>query len=151
MIRKLRNLGITVQAIEQQADLSIPGNMAMIAIYLAFQEINNERRSIKIKGGMQAALKSGRWCTKAPRGYKNTRDENNRPVIVPTEDSVWKIRLLRASHSGLTRGVIPEMIEHYNLECKQHNTSNNRMNNSYHLGLYSLKRNRVLTDTGIST
>jgi site-specific DNA recombinase len=71
MIRTLKKLGITVQAIEQQIDPSIPENLAMLALFLAIPEIDNERRSIKIKGGMQAALKAGRWCRKAPRGYRN--------------------------------------------------------------------------------
>ena len=89
MIRTLKNLGITVQAIEQQTDMSIPENKAMLALFLAIPEIDNERRSIKIKGGMQAAMRLGRWCMKAPRGYRNTRDENNRPIIVPNDDAVY--------------------------------------------------------------
>ena len=89
MIRTLKNLGITVQAIEQQTDMSIPENIAMLALFLAIPEIDNERRSIKIKGGMQAALKAGRWCRKAPRGYRNSRDEENKPMIVPGKDAIY--------------------------------------------------------------
>ena len=89
MIRTLKNLGITVQAIEQQTDMSIPENKAMLALFLAIPEIDNERRSIKIKGGMQAALKAGRWCRKAPRGYRNSRDEENKPMIVPGKDAIY--------------------------------------------------------------
>jgi len=37
----------------------------------------------------------------------------------------WKIRLLRALHSGSTEQTIPEMIEHHKPECKQHNISAN--------------------------
>ncbi len=44
MIRTLKNLEITVQAIEQQTDLSIPENKAMLALFLAIPEIDNERR-----------------------------------------------------------------------------------------------------------
>jgi DNA invertase Pin-like site-specific DNA recombinase len=100
MIRTLKNLGITVQAIEQQTDLSIPENKAMLAIFLAIPEIDNDRRSIKIRGGMQAALKSGRWCMKAPRGYRNARDENNRPVIIPGNDVVYIKRMF----NGISKG-----------------------------------------------
>ena len=100
IIRTLKNLGITVQAIEQQTDMSIPENKAMLALFLAIPEIDNERRSIKIRGGMQASLKSGRWCMKAPRGYRNTRDENNRPIIVPGKDAVH----IKTMFEGIVQG-----------------------------------------------
>ena len=100
MIRTLKNLGITVQAIEQQTDLSFPENLAMLALFLAIPEIDNERRSIKIKGGMQAALKAGRWCRKAPRGYRNTRDKDNKPIIVPGPDAVYIQRIFQEISKG---------------------------------------------------
>jgi site-specific DNA recombinase len=100
MIRTLKNLGITVQAIEQQTDLSIPENLAMLALFLAIPEIDNERRSIKIRGGMQAALKAGRWCRKAPRGYRNTRDNENKPIIVPGPDAEYIQRIFQGISKG---------------------------------------------------
>jgi site-specific DNA recombinase len=82
MLRRLAKVGVQVQAIEQPIDMSIPENKAMLAIFLAIPEIDNDRRSIKIKGGMRGALKAGRWCRVAPYGYSNVRDENNKPIIV---------------------------------------------------------------------
>ncbi len=70
MLRRLKEMGIDVHAIEQPIDMSIPENKAMLALFLAIPEIDNERRSIKIKGGIRGALKSGRWCRVAPIGYK---------------------------------------------------------------------------------
>ena len=49
MLRRLDKLGIQVQAIEQPIDMSIPENKAMLALFLAIPEIDNDRRSIKIK------------------------------------------------------------------------------------------------------
>ena len=89
MIRRLKKLGIEVHAIEQPIDLSIPESKAMLALYLAIPEIDNDRRSIKITGGIRAAKKSGRWPGKAPFGYKNSRDENNRPIILPDHNAVY--------------------------------------------------------------
>lgn len=66
MIRELRSIGIEPMAIEQPLDLSVPESKAMLALYLAMPEIDNDRRSIKIRGGVRAALKSGRWC----RGHR---------------------------------------------------------------------------------
>ena len=82
-LRKLHEMGIEVCAIEQPLDLSIPESKAMLALYLAIPEIDNDRRSMKIRGGMRAALKDGRWCRVAPRGYRNSRDPLNKPIIVP--------------------------------------------------------------------
>jgi site-specific DNA recombinase len=88
VIRQLKKLGITVLAIEQPIDLSIPENKLILAMYLTIPEVDNDRRSIKVRGGMRAAMKAGRWCSSAPYGYKNTRDEDNRPLIVPNHQ--WK-------------------------------------------------------------
>ncbi len=85
MLRTLRGLGIEVQAIEQPIDFSIPESKAMLAIYLVFPEIDNDRRSLKIRGGIRGSLKAGRWCRQAPIGYRNTRDIENKPIIVPSE------------------------------------------------------------------
>lgn len=87
MIRELRALGIEPMAIEQPLDLSVPESKAMLALYLAMPEIDNDRRSIKIRGGVRAALKSGRWCRIAPIGYRNSRDEENKPLILPGKDA----------------------------------------------------------------
>ena len=89
IIDKFKKLGITVQAIQQPIDFSVPESRLILAMYLAMPEVDNTRRSIKIKEGMQAALKSGRWSNKAPRGYKNSRDGNNRPLIIPSSDAKY--------------------------------------------------------------
>ena len=85
VIDSLRSLGIIPQAIEQPIDLSIPENKAILAMFLVIPEIDNDRRSLKTIGGMRASQKAGRWCSKAPYGYDNKRDENNKPIIVPNE------------------------------------------------------------------
>ena len=87
MIERMRKLGISPFAIEQPIDLTIPENKAILAMFLVIPEIDNDRRSIKIRGGMRAALKAGRWCRNAPCGYRNTRDMDNRPIIVPDQHS----------------------------------------------------------------
>jgi DNA invertase Pin-like site-specific DNA recombinase/tetratricopeptide (TPR) repeat protein/predicted RNA-binding Zn-ribbon protein involved in translation (DUF1610 family) len=87
MMRKLNEIGIEPQAIEQPIDFSIPETKAMLAIYLELPEIDNDRRSIKIKSGIRGAWKAGRWTHHAPRGYKNSRDEQNKPLLVPNEEA----------------------------------------------------------------
>lgn len=83
MINQLNKLGVEPQAIEQPLDLNVPENKIMLAFYLAAPEVENDRRSLNTIAGMRRAMKEGRYVTVAPRGYKNVRNEQNKPVIIP--------------------------------------------------------------------
>ena len=100
MIRQLKEMGIEVQAIEQPIDFSIPESKAMLAINLVFPEIDNDRRSIKIRGGIRGSLKAGRYCRKAPMGYANKRDVNNRPIIQPSP----KAKFIQYAFKAIVQG-----------------------------------------------
>ena len=84
-IRELKRLGVEAQSIEQPLDFTIPESKIMLAIYLATPEVDNDRRALNILGGIRRAKKEGRWLGACLKGYKNTRDENNKPIIVPDE------------------------------------------------------------------
>lgn len=86
-LQVFRKFGIEVQSIQQPIDFAIPESKVLLAIYLTIPEVDNDRRSMKIKEGIRAALKAGRWSRNAPRGYKNSRDDNNKPIIVPSENA----------------------------------------------------------------
>lgn len=83
MIRTLKGLGIEAQASSQPIDFSIPESKFLLAYYLTFPEVDNDRRSIKIKDGIRAAWKAGRWTSTAPKGYLNSRDEYKKPLLIP--------------------------------------------------------------------
>ncbi len=87
MINTLNSYGIEPQAVEQPLDLSIPENKIMLAFYLAAPEVENDRRALNVIVGMRRAKKEGRWMATAPKGYKNIRNEQNKPVIVPGKDA----------------------------------------------------------------
>ena len=76
-------LGVEPQAMEQPLNMEIPEHKFMLAIYLAAPEVENDRRALNILAGMRKAMKEGRWMGTAPKGYKRSRDENNRPCIAP--------------------------------------------------------------------
>ena len=88
MINQLNKLGTEPQAIEQPLDLDIPENKIMLAFYLAAPEVENDRRSLNTIAGMRRAMKEGRHVTLAPRGYRNARNEMNRPIIEPNDDAI---------------------------------------------------------------
>jgi len=82
-IQKLGNLGVVCEAVEQPLDMNIPENKLLQMIYLATPEIENDRRCINTANGIRRALKEGRYCNTAPFGYKYSRDETNKPLLVP--------------------------------------------------------------------
>ena len=82
-LAKLRKLGVEARAIEQPLDLEIPEQKVMLAIYLTAPEVDNDRRALNIFHGIRRGKREGRWLGSCPRGYKNSRNEFNRPIIVP--------------------------------------------------------------------
>lgn len=101
-----KKFGIEVQSIQQPIDFSIPESKVLLAIYLTLPEIDNDRRSMKIKEGMRAALKSGRWSRKAPVGYLNTRDSFNKPHIIKSE----KAYLIKYAFEEIAKGASQEFV-----------------------------------------
>ncbi|HML56724.1 MAG TPA: recombinase family protein [Ferruginibacter sp.] len=72
-IKRLRELGVQPNAIEQWINFSVPENQYLLAIYLAAPQVENDRLSDRTKVGMNQALKQGRWLWKAPYGYVNNK------------------------------------------------------------------------------
>jgi site-specific DNA recombinase len=101
MISLLYQLGIVVDAIEQPLDDSIPESLLMKAMYLAAPQVENLRRSLNTKSGMRKALKEGRWLGHAPIGYRNGRDENNKPVLIKTEKADLILEAYKHYATGL--------------------------------------------------
>jgi site-specific DNA recombinase len=87
MLGRLKKWNIEAQAIMQPIDFSVPQNKVMLSIYLTLPEVDNDIRSQKVRSGMRGANKLGRWVRQAPMGYKNRRDEVNKPIIVPAENA----------------------------------------------------------------
>lgn len=103
---EFKKIGIEVQSILQPIDFSIPESKVLLAIYLTLPEVDNDRRSMKIREGVRAALVSGRWSRKAPFGYSNTRDKINKPHIVPNENA----HLIKFAFEQVADGVSQEFI-----------------------------------------
>lgn len=106
-IKALRKFNVEPLAIEQPLDFEVPESKIMLAIYLAAPEVDNDRRALNIFNGMRRARKEGRWVGCCLRGYKNTRDENNRPIMTPEGGSQEK--LVRKAFRDFASGI-------YNIE-----------------------------------
>ena len=105
MIAKMKKWEIEPQAITQPIDFSVPQSKIMLSIYLTLPEVDNDIRSEKVRMGMRGANKLGRWANMAPIGYTNTRDSDNRPIIVPNEDNreliVWAFNEVKKNYRPL--------------------------------------------------
>ena len=84
---EFQDMGIELQAIDQPLDLSVPESKMMLAVYIASNEVENDRRSINVSTGMRHAKKEGRWTTIAPLGYKNIRELDGKALIVPDQNA----------------------------------------------------------------
>jgi site-specific DNA recombinase len=82
-LRELNKLGVELCAIEQMLDLKVPESKIMLAIMLSAPEVDNDRRSLNVFNGMRRGKMEGRWMGNSLRGYKNARDERNKPIMVP--------------------------------------------------------------------
>src|SRR6185312_11986358 len=122
MINTLDKHGVEPQAIEQPLDLTIPENKIMLAFYLAAPEVENDRRALNVTVGMRRAKKEGRWMATAPKGYKNVRDEDNRPIIVPSEDAPIIIWAFEEVAKGIHHAdEIRKKCNKKGLECSKNN------------------------------
>lgn len=92
MLEQLKIKNVSIQAIEQPIDFSIPERKIMLAIYLATSEVENDKRSRNVSLGMQKARLEGRYIGKAPIGYRNKVTADGHKYIAPHEPEAMIIR-----------------------------------------------------------
>jgi len=102
MISTLNKLGVEPQAIEQPLNLEIPENKMMLAFYLAAPEVENDRRSLNIIGGMRRARKEGRVMGKAPMGYMN-KVVDGKKTIAPNPGQA---EIMKWAFTEIAKGVL---------------------------------------------
>ncbi len=102
MIEGLRKKGITPQSVEQPIDYNIPESLFMLAIYLTNPDVDNQRRAIKIKGGIRQGLKLGYYPMRAFFGYQTTKNELGRSVLIPDPE---KAPIVQSIFEQVLKGV----------------------------------------------
>ena len=102
-LAKLKKLNVEARAMEQPLDLEIPEQKVMLAIYLTTPEVDNDRRALNIFHGIRRGKKEGRWLGGCPIGYKNKRNEFNRPIISPEGGDVE--RLVKQAFEDFSTGL----------------------------------------------
>ena len=115
MIRKLREMGIEVNSIEQPLDLSQPDAKVMLAVYLVIPEVENDKNSIRTKDGLRRAMKEGCFTGKAPRGYLHRRTEDGKSTL---KIDPQEVHLIESSFKMYAKGIYSaeevrkEMLKH---------------------------------------
>lgn len=92
MIKKLLDIKIIPQAIEQPLDISIPEKKMILTINLVTPEVENDIRSLNIKEKMQKERAMGRWMGSAPIGYRNTQSATGEKYIAIQEPEATLMR-----------------------------------------------------------
>ncbi len=100
VIRKLTDMGIEVNSIEQPLDLTNPDNKVLLSMYLILPEVENLKISQRTKDGMRRAVKEGCFLAKAPYGYDNGKVMNKTSVI-PNEDAKVVLQAFTEVAKGL--------------------------------------------------
>lgn len=139
-IANLNRLGLEVQAVEQQVDLSIPESYHLLSIYITSPMVENLRRANNIKRGVRRSCKSGRWCNRAPFGYRNSRDEKGKPLMVPDPDRAKVVReIFESYHKGQSPILIIKRAKRNGLKITGHSTFERIICNPLYAGLITIE------------
>ena len=97
-VENLKKKGIRVLSIAQNVDSDTPTGTFMQGFHLLYSRYDNDVKSTNTIRGMRHRLLNGYFMGVAPLGYKNARDENNKPIIVHNDQAplikkafLWKV------------------------------------------------------------
>ena len=85
VIRDLKKLGISVNAIEQPLDMDSPDHKVLLALYLVMPEVENDKNSMLTTESSRKARLEGCWTGTPPIGYKNYRNANSKSTLISNE------------------------------------------------------------------
>ena len=132
-IAKLKKMNVEARAMEQPLDLEIPEQKVLLAIYLTTPEVDNDRRALNIFHGIRRGKKEGRWLGGCPVGYKNRRNEFNRPIISPEGGDIE--RLVKQAFEDFSTGL-------YNIEDLRRKMNQKGLKSSKN-AFWKMLRNKV--------
>lgn len=74
--------GVTIIAVTQPIDTSIPGGVFQQNLQFLFSQYDNELRRQRAMAGIKEDLEQGIWCKKPPMGYTTVKEGKERKIIV---------------------------------------------------------------------
>lgn len=100
LVATFSKLGIDVKSATENVDDSPAGKLTknMIA---AIAQFDNDVRSERTKTGMMQAILEGRWCWRAPIGYRQGRNSVGKPLLIPSDDAPFIVEAFNLAATGL--------------------------------------------------
>lgn len=129
MLQTLKKLGVEVQYLEQNHDLSIPENLIPHMLDMVLAQVDNERRGLNTKQGMRQALRQGRWMWKAPKGYDN--DLVNKIIKVNAESKFIKKGFIEVAKGLTSVDAIRKSLNQEGFKCSKQQFVNLLRNHLY--------------------
>jgi DNA invertase Pin-like site-specific DNA recombinase len=100
MIDELDRLGIVLETLETNYDLSVPENKLPYMLQMILPQIENERRSLNTQRGMRQAQREGKWMSLPPKGYSSDYATGERQ-IVPNSAAKFVLKAFEQIATGL--------------------------------------------------
>ncbi|WP_281989548.1 recombinase family protein [Aquimarina aggregata] len=116
-VESLKKKGIRVLSIAQNVDSDTPTGTFLQGFHLLYSRYDNDVKSTNTIRGMRHRLLNGYFMGIAPIGYKNTRNEKNKPIIVHSDKaSLIKKAFLWKANENLSNVEIVERLAKYGLK-----------------------------------
>ena len=84
LVKDFCKIGIRVLSVTENNEDNSTGRL-MRNIIGSFAQYENDVKSERTTGGMKKALQAGRWCWRAPDGYKRVLGSDGKSVLEPSE------------------------------------------------------------------
>ena len=102
LITKFSSLGVRILSATENNENTAVGKL-MRNIIGAFAQFDNDAKGERTREGMKQAVREGRWCWNAPKGYTSSRDHLGKPILVPTDEKVFIKEAFLLAETGLYR------------------------------------------------
>ncbi len=91
-----RRTGVKILTVSDPVNLDIEdfGTDLRRVMELMFSNYELKRIRKRTSDGMYQAMRSGKWISGAPYGYKNVRDQDGRPTLQIDEDKAYAVRMI---------------------------------------------------------
>ncbi len=136
-VENLKKKGIKVLSIAQNVDSDTPTGTFMQGFHLLYSRYDNDVKSTNTIRGMRHRLINGYFMGVAPLGYRNTRNEKNKPIIVHSDQApLVKKAFLWKANEDLTNVEIVERLRKLGLKIYKQRLSD-MFRNPVYCGLIS--------------
>lgn len=100
LVATFSKLGIKLLSVTESNEETPTGDF-LREMFAALAQLDNRQKGERTKRSMMEAVKAGRWCWRAPFGYKNVRDHLNRGAIEPSKNGVFVEEMFRLAEKGV--------------------------------------------------